>query len=186
MLTVSLRAQTRLAFENPHWVGLLPGDRQFRARHDTKASTHLNVVIAIIFIVVIIVLCELVLSDSLHGGRRVATLKLPQGQGIVRWERITKFGCGCRLVSGPGSMRTNVVSGFFDIWGFISAEFLGMKCPHMYSDLGLLVRYTVDYLITYTVNPYNCHTVWIFCQPELGHGRFGWNMYTEYCILESY
>lgn len=85
MLTVSLRAQIRLAFENPHRVGLPPGDCQFRARHDidTKAGAHLNVVVTIISIVVIIVLCELVLGGSLHGGRR-ATLKLPQANARTR------------------------------------------------------------------------------------------------------
>ena len=32
---------------------------------------------------------------------------------------------------------------------------------------------TVDYLITYMVDPYICHTVWTFFQPEVGNGGFG-------------
>ena len=45
-------------------------------------------------------------------------------------------------MTGPGNIPTNVISGFFDFWGFISAGFLGMKCPHLYSDLRILVLYT--------------------------------------------
>ena len=45
-------------------------------------------------------------------------------------------------LTGPGNIPTNVISGFFGFWGFISAEFLGIKCPHMYSDLVFLVPYT--------------------------------------------
>ena len=44
--------------------------------------------------------------------------------------------------TGPGNIPIYVVSGFFDFGGFVSTGFLGMKRPHMYSDLGLFVLYT--------------------------------------------
>ena len=47
--------------------------------------------------------------------------------------------------TGPGNIPIYVISGFFDFGGFVSAGFLGMKCPHMYSDLGLLVLYTCTF-----------------------------------------
>ena len=69
--------------------------------------------------------------------------------------------------TGPGNIPIYVISGFFDFGGFVSAGFLGMKCPHMYSDLGLLVLYTRTF--GYNIKTRALGTVSVVWRPDSHH-----------------